>query len=228
MVVVVVVLGLSSGGNSAFREEPQKRRCSFEKLRKDSVKFTNDINILHKSPLFEDLKYGIFPQVCFMLNDHQYTHGYYLVDGVYPKWFTLVQCYRHPPVGALGHSYRHFNNRQMAVRKDVEHTFGILKRKFDIICGPYRVLGAREMHKTMLTCRILHNMVIQETHRDKEWTNYEDEDMRPEIQPQRGVPARNYAQMTNYIQNQNLYGSLRDDLRVNLWAEHGIAGRSNY
>ncbi|XP_026410919.1 uncharacterized protein LOC113306163 [Papaver somniferum] len=109
----------------------------------------------------------------------------------------------------------------MAARKDVERAFGILKRKFAIICGPYLGLSAREMHKTMLTCMILHNMVIQETRRDSEWINYEDEDLRPEIQPQRGVFVRNYAQMTNYIQNQNLYDSLRDDPRVNLWEEHG-------
>ncbi|XP_026399104.1 uncharacterized protein LOC113294952 [Papaver somniferum] len=162
--------------------------------------------------MFEDLKYGICPQVCFMINGHQYTHGYYLTDGIYPKWSTLVQCYRHPPAGALGRSYRHFNTAKIAARKDVDRAFGILKWKFAIICGPYRGLSPREIHKTMLICIILYNMVIQETRRDSEWT---------EIQPQRGVPARNYAQMTNYIQNQNFYDSLRDDLRVNLWAEHG-------
>ncbi|XP_026399017.1 uncharacterized protein LOC113294855 [Papaver somniferum] len=176
---------------------------------------------MQKSPLFEDQKYGICPQVHFTINDHQYTHRYYLADGIYPKWSTLVQCYRQPPAGALGRSYRYFNTAQMGARKDVERAFGILKRKFAIICGPYRRLSAREMHKTMLTCIILDNMVIQETRHDSEWINYEDEDLRPEIQPQKGVPARNYAQMTNYIHNENLYDSLRDDLRVNLWAEHG-------
>ncbi|XP_026378582.1 uncharacterized protein LOC113273022 [Papaver somniferum] len=95
-----------------------------------------------------------------------------------------------PPVRALGHSYRNFNERQMALSKDVERAFGILERKFAIICGPYRGLSPREMHKTILTCIILHNIIIQETRRRKEWTNYEDEDLEPEIQPQRGVPAK--------------------------------------
>ena len=181
----------------------------------------NDINVLHKSPLFEDLKYGIAPSVRFMINGHQYTHGYYLADGIYPRWSTLVQCYRQPPTGAFGLSYRYFNDAQMALRKDVERAFGILKRKFAIICGPYRGLSRREMHKTMLTCIILHNMIIQETRRDSDWTNYDDEDLRPDVQPHRGVPARDYGQMTNYIQNLDLYEQLRDDLRLNLWAEHG-------
>ncbi|XP_026441621.1 uncharacterized protein LOC113340764 [Papaver somniferum] len=135
-----------------------------------------------------------------------------------------------PPAGALGHSYRHFNDRQMAVRKDVERAYGILKMKFTIICGPYHGLSPREMHTTMRTCISLHNMVIQETHREKEWTNYEDEDLRPEIQPQpqRGLPIGNYGKITTYIQNQNLYDQLREDLRVNLLAEYGREGGRNY
>ncbi|XP_026428457.1 uncharacterized protein LOC113324356 [Papaver somniferum] len=116
----------------------------------------------------------------------------------------------------------------MALRKDVKRAFGILKRKFTIICWEYRGLSPREMHKTMLTCIILHNMVIHETRRDKEWTNHENEDLRPEIQPQRGLPVRNYGKMTNYIQNQNSYNQLKEDLRVNLLAEYGRAGGRNY
>ncbi|XP_026399328.1 uncharacterized protein LOC113295190 [Papaver somniferum] len=120
----------------------------------------NDINVLHKSPLFEDLKYGISPQVNFSINGNDYTHGYYLANGIYSKWSTLVQCYRQPPAGEMGRSYSYFNSKQMNLRKDVERAFGIVKRKFTIVSGPYRGLSAREMHKTMLTCIIMHNMVI--------------------------------------------------------------------
>ncbi|XP_026400595.1 uncharacterized protein LOC113296508 [Papaver somniferum] len=184
----------------------------------------NDINVLHKSPLFEDLKYGISPRVNFSINGNQYTHGNYLADGVYPKWSTLVQCYRQSPSGEMGRSYSYFNSRQMDLRKDVERAFGILKRKVATICGPYRGLSAREMHKTMLTCIIMHNMEIQETRRNKNWTNHQDEDLRPEIIPARGLPARNYAQMTSHIENITLYNRLREDLRANMWAEFGRDG----
>ncbi|XP_026396061.1 uncharacterized protein LOC113290694 [Papaver somniferum] len=105
--------------------------------------------------------------VNFSINGNHYTHGYYLADEIYPKWSTLVQCYHQPPAGEMGRSYSYFNSKQMNLRKDVERAFGILKRKFAIVCGPYRGLSAREMHKTMLTCIIMHNMVIQETRRNK-------------------------------------------------------------
>ncbi|XP_026400594.1 uncharacterized protein LOC113296507 [Papaver somniferum] len=146
---------------------------------------------------------------------------YLRIDGIYPKWSTLVQSYRQPPSGEMGRSYSYFNNIQMDLRKDVERAFGILKRKFAIICGPYRGLSAREIHKTMLTCIIMHNMEIQETSRNKNWTNHQDEDLWPEIIPARGLPARNYAQMTSHIENINLYNRLREDFRVNMWAEFG-------
>ncbi|XP_026459043.1 uncharacterized protein LOC113359665 [Papaver somniferum] len=152
--------------------------------------------------------------VNFSINGNHYTHGYYLADGIYPKWSTLVQCYRQPPADEMGRSYSYFNSKQMNLRKDVERAFGILKRKFAIICGSYRVLSAREMHKTMLTCIIMHNMVIQETLRNNNWTNHQDEDLRPEIIPARGLPAKNYAQMTSHIENITLYNRLKTELCI--------------
>ncbi|XP_026384304.1 uncharacterized protein LOC113279869 [Papaver somniferum] len=124
----------------------------------------------------------------------------------------------------MGRSYSYFNSKQMNLRKDVEQDFGILKRKFTIFCGPYRGLSAREMHKAMLTCIIMHNIVIQETRRNKNWINHQDEYLRPEIIPARGLPARNYVQMTSHIENRTLYNRLREDLSANLWAEFGRDG----
>ncbi|XP_026436167.1 uncharacterized protein LOC113334033 [Papaver somniferum] len=169
-----------------------------------------------------DLKYGISPQVNFIINGNHYTHGYYLADEIYPKWSTLV--HRQPPAGEMGRSCSYFNSRQMDLRKDVERAFEILKRKFAIIFGRYRGLSAHEMHKTMLTCIIMHNMVIQETRHNKNWTNHQDEDLRPEIIPARGLPARNYAQMTSHSENKTLYNRLMEDLRANMWAKFGRDG----
>ncbi|KAJ0814438.1 putative harbinger transposase-derived protein [Helianthus annuus] len=45
----------------------------------------NDINIIHHSPLFNDLINGVGPKGTFFVNDVEYIYGYHLVDGIYAE-----------------------------------------------------------------------------------------------------------------------------------------------
>jgi hypothetical protein len=94
----------------------------------------NDINVLDRSPLFTELQNGRAPAVTFKVNGHEYGIGYFLADGIYPSWATLVQTISQPQ----GVKKKHFAMMQEAVRKDVERAFGVLQARFTIVSGPAR------------------------------------------------------------------------------------------
>ncbi|XP_020271452.1 uncharacterized protein LOC109846616 [Asparagus officinalis] len=58
--------------------------------------FNNDINVLEASHLFAKLAEGIAPHAHYVIQGKHYNMGYYLADGIYPKWSTLVQTIHDP------------------------------------------------------------------------------------------------------------------------------------
>lgn len=56
----------------------------------------NDINVLDRSPIFRPYTEGRSHNVPFTINNVRYTMGYYLVDGIYPKYANLVSAPKQP------------------------------------------------------------------------------------------------------------------------------------
>uniref|UniRef100_A0A0D3AKZ4 DDE Tnp4 domain-containing protein n=1 Tax=Brassica oleracea var. oleracea TaxID=109376 RepID=A0A0D3AKZ4_BRAOL len=118
----------------------------------------NDINVLDRSPVFDDIINGQAPQVTYYVNGREYNLAYYLTDGIYPKWTTFIQSIPMPqgPKAVL------FAQRQEAVRKDVERTFGVLQARFAIVKNPALFWDKNKIEKIMRACIILHNMIVED------------------------------------------------------------------
>ncbi|KAL6202662.1 hypothetical protein ACLB2K_026368 [Fragaria x ananassa] len=89
----------------------------------------NDINVLDRSSLFDDLAAGRAPLVNYLVNGKPYNMGYYLANGIYPTWATFVKTIPAPQ----GNKKKHFAKQQEGARKDVERTFGVLQARFAIV-----------------------------------------------------------------------------------------------
>ncbi|XP_028067286.1 uncharacterized protein LOC114270087 [Camellia sinensis] len=82
----------------------------------------NDITGLDRSPLFAELTRGRAPATNYTINNHAYTMGYYLANGIYPRWATIVKTISQPQ----GAKRQLFARMQEACRKDVKRAFGML------------------------------------------------------------------------------------------------------
>ncbi|XP_071699222.1 uncharacterized protein [Rutidosis leptorrhynchoides] len=122
----------------------------------------NDINVLNESDLFEDLLDGRAPEVRYTINGHEFTKGYYLVDGIYPEWATLVKSFKCP----LEPKNIKFKRFQEATRKDGERAFGVLQGRWAILKHPARPYSINKIRRIMYTCVILHNMITEDNERN--------------------------------------------------------------
>jgi len=118
----------------------------------------NDINVLNQSPLFNDVVEGYAPPCHFTVNGRQYNQGYYLADGIYPEWSTLVKSFKYPHTDET----KAFKKHHESARKDVERAFGVLQARWHIIKGPARIWSIKTISDIMYACIILHNMIVQD------------------------------------------------------------------
>ncbi|XP_010445207.2 PREDICTED: uncharacterized protein LOC104727835 [Camelina sativa] len=92
----------------------------------------NDINVLDRSPVFDDILHGQAPKVKYSVNGHEYHMAYYLTYSIYPEWATFVKSIPLPQ----DQKTSLFALHQEFVFKDVERAFGVLQARFAIVRNP--------------------------------------------------------------------------------------------
>jgi hypothetical protein len=67
-----------------------------------------------------------------VINGRHYNKGYYLADGIYPKWATFVKTISSPILS----KEMEFVKAQEGCQKDVERAFGVLQQRFAVVRFP--------------------------------------------------------------------------------------------
>ncbi|XP_010513731.1 PREDICTED: uncharacterized protein LOC104789782 [Camelina sativa] len=174
----------------------------------DLQRTLNDINVLDRSPVFDDILQGHAPKVNYFVNGREYHLAYYLTDD---------------PKASLFATY------QEAVRKDVERAFGVLQSRFAIVKNPDLVHDKETIGKIMRACIILHNMIVKderdgyrqldptefaqvETHR----TSHVDSTFSTD-RPSNVNNLMTILSKPKEVRSQEKHQQLKDDLVENIW-----------
>lgn len=181
----------------------------------------NDLNVLERSPLLDDLVNGDALQCHFTVNGATYDHPYYLTDGIYPAWAIFQRSIADPN----NEKRRLYAKVQEAVRKDIERAFGVLQQRFRIIALPCKLWSSSAMGDVMLTCIILHNMIIEDELGDSTCDIdylYEDGWVSPAPpMPCTTCPVTNIIQELKAMEDEDLHYELRNDLIESIWKAFG-------
>ncbi|KAL0855226.1 hypothetical protein Bca101_060378 [Brassica carinata] len=182
----------------------------------------NDINVLDRSPVFDDILEGRAPRVKYVVNGRTYRLAYYLTYGIYPKWSTFIQSITLPqtPEQEL------FAKRQEAARKDVERAFGVLQAQFAIVRNPVKTLDKGKIGKIMRACIILHNMIVKNErngYATVDISDFEEGDIirNSEVDTERPTNLNNLFAVRNDVRDRNIHEHLKNDLIDHLWNKFG-------
>ncbi|XP_021773502.1 putative nuclease HARBI1 [Chenopodium quinoa] len=202
----------------------------------------NDLNVLYRSSVFNDVLQGRAPPVKFTVNGHEYNLAYYLTDGIYPNWATFVQGFTHPQTPKK----KLFADRKAGARKNVERAFGVLQARFAIIRQPALAYDEDILADIIKTCIIIHNMIVQDERdtyknadvirryyekdvasknprrRHQASTSATVNDDEPfQFQTGRPININNYLEKRDALRDRRTHQSLKDDLIEHIWQKFG-------
>ncbi|GJX49211.1 putative nuclease HARBI1 [Tanacetum coccineum] len=181
----------------------------------------NDINVLHRSPIFSDVLEVRAPKVSYVVNGNKKNMPYYLTDDIYPSWAAFVKSITSPQI----RKHRLFAQHQEAVRKDVERAFGVLQARFAFLRCPCLIWDYKQMGQIMIACIIMHNMIVEDerdTYRNFDPSEFFNDMHTPgnevvEYYTERIVDLRSYMKNREQLRNREAHSSLKNDLIEHIW-----------
>ncbi|KAI5349549.1 hypothetical protein L3X38_002437 [Prunus dulcis] len=118
----------------------------------------NNLNVLGQSPVFNDVLRGEAPNITYEINNTIYQNGYYLADGIYPRWTTFVKT--------IPHSDPISKKILLAIKRGTEKMLRdalvSFKPWWAIIRGAARLFDDEVLRSIMMTCIILNNMIVED------------------------------------------------------------------
>lgn len=127
----------------------------------------NDINVLERSTLWEDLTHGRIHELDFefAINGEPFTMLWWFVDGIYPMLSRFLRAVS-VPTSKVDCNYSPWHH---CYRKDVERGFGVWEKKYHCVKHPMRMFKVDDIFYVVGGTIALHNMMVQEIlERDEE------------------------------------------------------------
>ncbi|KAJ9547406.1 hypothetical protein OSB04_019949 [Centaurea solstitialis] len=191
----------------------------------------NNINVLHRSPIFDDILAGRAPKVTYIVNGHKNGRAYYLTDGIYPAWAAFVKS-------IISKKHKLFAEHQEGVRKDVERAFGVLQARFAFLRHPCLVWDKENMGQIMIACIILHNMIVEDERHtylcyydpieflndmptNQRGSVVEDDSQLPGFSVERIASLSSYMANREQHRNREAHNALKNNLIEHIWQKFG-------
>ena len=147
------------------------------------------------------------------------------MDGGYHQW-RILQC---PLKAAAGRDAQEWSERLESVRKAVERTFGILRKRFRILRVAFECTDPNQIDATFRMCCALHNILLRHDgrdtigHYDTDWCTRGD----PTLAQREDVWAERCKHVVRGPHNESACNSQREAghavLREQLIAHFGVA-----